>query len=152
MASKIGPETYVSVKTKIHNSFKNGSRSVRVYGGDTESGQILQPEGAKNTKDDKINGQVSETEGKMVKLVEEYVDIFEKEALPPMDTEPMVITLKENYVPKAMMVPRKVPYARRDQEIKEIRKLDMMKSLNRWEIGQLSFAALQYVRSSQMEL
>ena len=109
---------------KIQDSFKDGSRNVRFNGGDTKSGQILQPDGAKKVDDDKINGQVSETEGKMVKLVEEYVDIFEKEALPPMETEPMVITLKENYVPKAMMVPRKVPYARRDQEIKEIRKLE----------------------------
>ena len=36
----------------------------------------------------------------------------------------MVITLKPNYVPKAITVPRNVPYARRDQEIKEIRKLE----------------------------
>ena len=41
-----------------------------------------------------------------------------------MDTEPMVIRLKENYVPKTLTVPRKVPYARREEEIKEIRKLE----------------------------
>ena len=41
-----------------------------------------------------------------------------------MDTEPMVIKLKENYIPKAITVPRKVPYARREDEIKEMRKLE----------------------------
>ena len=61
---------------------------------------------------------------RLKKLVDEYVDVFDKDSLPPMDTEPMVIKLKENYVPKAMTVPRKVPYARRDDEIKEIRKLE----------------------------
>ena len=36
----------------------------------------------------------------------------------------MIIELKENYVPKEIMVPRNVPYARRDDEIKEIRKME----------------------------
>ena len=36
----------------------------------------------------------------------------------------MVIKLKEDYVPKSITVPRKVPYARRDEEIKEIRKME----------------------------
>ena len=53
----------------------------------------------------------------------EFSEVFDKVQLPPMDTEPMVIKLKENYVPKAITVPRKVPYARRDDEIKEIQKL-----------------------------
>ena len=60
----------------------------------------------------------------LVKLVEEFKDVFDKDKLPPMDTEPMVIKLKENYVAKAITVPRKVPYARRDDEIKEIRRLE----------------------------
>ena len=41
-----------------------------------------------------------------------------------MNTEPMEIKLKDNYAPKAITVARKVPYARRDEEIKEIRKLE----------------------------
>ena len=60
----------------------------------------------------------------LLKLVGKFSEVFEKEKLPTMITEPMVIKLKENYVPKAITVPRKVPYARRDQEIKEIRKLE----------------------------
>ena len=59
-----------------------------------------------------------------IKLVGEFSEVFDKEKFPTMNTEPMVIKLKENYVPKAITVPRKVPYARRDQEIKEIRKLE----------------------------
>ena len=62
-------------------------------------------------------------EKKLHDVAKEYSDLF-KESVPPMDTEPMVITLKPNYVPKAITVPIKVPYARRDEEIKEIRKLE----------------------------
>ena len=61
---------------------------------------------------------------RLVKIVEGYVEVFDKDSLPPMDTEPMVIKLKENYVPKSIYVPRKVPYARREDEINEIRKLE----------------------------
>ena len=50
--------------------------------------------------------------------------VINKEKLPTMNTDPMIIELKDNYVAKAITVPRKVPYARRDQEIKEIRKLE----------------------------
>ena len=45
--------------------------------------------------------------GILVNLVEEFKDVFDKDKLPPMDTEPMVIKLKENYVAKAITVPRK---------------------------------------------
>ena len=45
--------------------------------------------------------------------------------LNPMETESMIIKLKENYVPKSITVPRKIPYARSDKEIKEIRKIDL---------------------------
>ena len=57
-------------------------------------------------------------------IVEEFSEVFDKDTLPPMDTEPMVIKLRENYVAKAITVPRKVPYARRDEEIRDIRKLE----------------------------
>jgi hypothetical protein len=60
----------------------------------------------------------------LLKLVGEFEDVFQEQELEPMDTEPMVIKLKENYIPKALTVPRKVPYARREDEIKEIRKLE----------------------------
>ena len=36
----------------------------------------------------------------------------------------MIIKVKQNYVPKAITVPRKFPYARRDEEIKEIRRME----------------------------
>lgn len=42
-----------------------------------------------------------------------------------MDTVPMVIKLKANYIPKVLTVPRKVPNARRDNETKETRKLEV---------------------------
>ena len=57
-------------------------------------------------------------------IVEEFSEVFDKDTLPPMDTEPMVIKLRENYVAKAITVPQKVPYARRDEEMREIRKLE----------------------------
>lgn len=41
-----------------------------------------------------------------------------------MDTEPMVTNIQENYIPKALKVPRKTPYARREDEIKEIKRLE----------------------------
>lgn len=61
---------------------------------------------------------------RLQKLVNEFAEVFDKESLPPMDTEPMVIKLKDDYVSKAITVARKVPYARREDEIKEIRKLE----------------------------
>ena len=65
-----------------------------------------------------------EDDKNILKLVEEISEIFKDKKLEPMNTEPMEIKLRENYVPKALKVPRKVPYARRDDEIKEIRKLE----------------------------
>ena len=41
-----------------------------------------------------------------------------------MVTEPMVIKLKEHYVPKSTIVPRKSPYARGDEEITETHKME----------------------------
>ena len=74
------------------------------------------------------DGQISVQEGpcysKLKDIVEEYSEIFDKKAYPTMDAEPMVIKLKDNYVPKAITVPRKVPYARREEEILEIRTLE----------------------------
>ena len=49
--------------------------------------------------------------------------MFYKEKLPTMNTDPMITKLKKNYVSKTITVPIKVPYARRDREIKEIKKL-----------------------------
>ena len=60
----------------------------------------------------------------LIKLVGEFSEVLDKDKLPTMNNELMIITLTENYVPKAIPVPRKVPYTRRDQEIKEIRKLE----------------------------
>ena len=40
-----------------------------------------------------------ENDGRIVQLVDEYKDVFGSGALNPMETEPMVIKLKENYVP-----------------------------------------------------
>ena len=68
-----------------------------------------------------INAEVDYT--RLRKIVEGFVEVFDKEKLPPMYTDPMVITLKDNCVPKSITVPRKVSYARREDEIKEIRKL-----------------------------
>ena len=50
---------------------------------------------------------------------------FENDKLPPMDTDSMVIKLKDNYAPKSITVPRKVFCARRDDEIKEFRQLEL---------------------------
>ncbi len=63
-------------------------------------------------------------DGTFVNLVEDFKDVLDKVMLPPMDTEPMVIKLKDNYVARAITVPRKVPYARREDYIKEIRRLE----------------------------
>ena len=41
-----------------------------------------------------------------------------------MNTEPMEIKLKENYVPNAVSVARRVAFPRREEELKEIRKLE----------------------------
>ena len=49
----------------------------------------------------------------MKKIVSEFSEVFDKVNLPTMKTEPMVIRLKENYVAKALTIPRKVLYARR---------------------------------------
>ena len=57
-------------------------------------------------------------------IVNQFNEVFEKDSLPTMDTESMVIKLKENYIPKSLTVPRKVSYARREEEVKEIRKLE----------------------------
>ena len=61
-----------------------------------------------------------EDEPMLVKIVEQFVDVFDKDSLPPIDTDPMIIKLKENYTPKAITVPRNMPCARRDDEILEI--------------------------------
>ena len=74
-------------------------------------------------KDDAMSN-MSKRDEEILKMVNEFSEVFDKEKLPPMDTEPMVIKLKENYVPKAMTIPRKVPYARREEEIKEITKME----------------------------
>lgn len=63
-------------------------------------------------------------DSRLLKLVGEFSEVFDKDKLPPMNTEPMIIKLKDNYVAKAITVPRKVPCARRDQEIEQIRKLE----------------------------
>ena len=68
--------------------------------------------------------RISKRDEEILKMVNEFSEVFDKENLPPMDTEPMVIKLRENYVPKALTIPRKVPYARREKEIKEIRKME----------------------------
>ena len=68
-----------------------------------------------------------------------------------MNKEPMEIKLRENYVPKALTVPRKVPYARRDDEIKEIRKLEAEGIIEPVGDRPTSFVVQQYVRLNQME-
>ena len=75
-------------------------------------------------KDENMSEKIFEDDKNILKLVEEFYEIFKDKKLEPMNTEPMEIKLRENYVPKALTVPRKVPYARRDDEIKEIRKLE----------------------------
>ena len=71
-------------------------------------------------KDENMSEKILEDDKNILKLVEEFSEIFKDKKLEPMNTEPMEIKLRENYVPKALTVPRKVPYARRDDEIKEI--------------------------------
>ena len=61
---------------------------------------------------------------KIAKLVGDFEEVFGVSKLEPMGTESMVIKLKENYISKDLTVPRKVPYARREDETKEIRKLE----------------------------
>ena len=77
----------------------------------------------KCAKDDEVS-KTRKGDETILKMVNEFSEVFDKDKLPTMDTEPMVIKLKENYVAKALTVPRKVPYARREEEIKEIRKLE----------------------------
>ena len=55
-----------------------------------------------------------------MKIVERCVGDFDKYILSSMDTEPMVIKLKENCMPKSITVHRKVPYTTREDEFKEI--------------------------------
>ena len=74
-------------------------------------------------EDDKSKGSEKD-DASIKKMVNEFNEVFQGDGISIMDTEPMVIRLIENYVPKALTVPRKVPYARRDEEIKEIRKLE----------------------------
>ena len=76
-----------------------------------------------DVKDEDISKKPKSNE-KLLKMVNEFSEVFDKDKLPTMDTKPMVIKLKENYVAKALTVPRKVPYARREEEIKQIRKLE----------------------------
>ena len=79
-------------------------------------------------------------------MVEEFGEAFDKDTLHPMDTEPMVIKLRENYVAKAITVPRKVPYARRDEERGRSESWRVMVSLSPLEIVQQNSAVLQFAR------
>ena len=71
-----------------------------------------------------MSGESEEDDKNIKKIVNEFSEVFDKVNLPTMNTEPMVIKLKENYEAKALTIPRKVPYARREEEIKEIRKME----------------------------
>ena len=53
-------------------------------------------------------------DSRLTKLVEYFCEVFDSEKLPTMNTDPMIIKLKESYVAKAITVHRKVPYAKRD--------------------------------------
>ena len=57
------------------------------------------------------------------KQVSDFEEVFKDQKLQPMDTETMAIKLKEHYELKAWTVPSKVPYVKRDEELKQIRKL-----------------------------
>lgn len=35
-----------------------------------------------------------------------------------METEPMILDLNDNYAPEVLTVPRKVPFGRREEEVK----------------------------------
>ena len=63
-------------------------------------------------------------ESRLFKVVEDFGDVFDKKELPTMNTEPMEIKPKQNYVPKAVTVARRVAFPRREEELKEIRKLE----------------------------
>lgn len=65
-----------------------------------------------------------EDNGRIKELHESYPDVFGNGVLSPMETEPMVIKWKENYIPKSMKEARNVPYARRNEEIKVIQKIE----------------------------
>ena len=96
---KPGIEEYLSNPGKVEYSQKSGIEEYLPKPGKVEYSSNL------------------ENNSQMSQLVDDYKEVFGRGALNPMETEPMVIKLKENYVPKAIMVPRKVPYARRDEEI-----------------------------------
>ena len=64
----------------------------------------------------------SEDNGRIIQLAEDYNEVFGRGVLNPMDTEPVVVKLKGNYVPKSITVPKKVSYARRNEYIRILAK------------------------------
>ena len=107
---------------------RNGTSGENTQKSQMENLEKFDIKGVNNTKEqdgkEDVSSNKSKSDQKIIKMVDGFSEVFDKEALPPMDTEPMVIRLKENYVPKALTITRKVPYARRDEEIKEIRKVE----------------------------
>lgn len=63
---------------------------------------------SKNLAGIDINMKDCEDDGRITQLVEEYKDVFSNGCLNTTDTEPMVIKLKENDVPKSITRLRKV--------------------------------------------
>ena len=59
-----------------------------------------------------------------LKLVEELAKVLKDKTLEPINTEPMMFKMNEDYAPKALTVPRKIPYVRHVDEIKKFRKLE----------------------------
>ena len=72
-----------------------------------------------------------------------------------MNTDTMILKLKDNSVAKAITVPRKIPYARRDQEIEEIMKFEadrIVEPIGDPPTAFYSPTILQYAQSNQIVL
>ena len=51
---------------------------------------------------------INNDDSRLVKSVEQFGEVFDKKELPTMNTEPREIKLKDNYIPKAISVARRV--------------------------------------------
>lgn len=75
-------------------------------------------------------------------MVEKFNDGCETtKGLPQIKSEHMMIRSEENYLHKAIPVPREVPYARWEQEIAEIRKLENYRIVETVEVRPTEFCS-----------
>ena len=65
-----------------------------------KSEERLKKTSKSDKKDENTSGKILEDDKNILKLVEEFAEIFKDKKLEPMNTEPMEIKLRENYFPK----------------------------------------------------